>query len=357
MIIRALNLFNFGLYGGEHRFDLKPDKDADKPVILIKGHNGSGKTTFLEAIQLALYGKRALGARISQTDYEDHLAKRVHAPSDEKHAWIELEFDSQHSGKKESYRIRREWMAKGAAIVEVLGLFRDGDEVKDIPQEDWDHYLEDLIPAGVSQLFFFDGEKIQDIADDQGSLGLFEAIRSLLGLDIIDQLRGDLALYKARSEETGAAQELEDVLDDLEKAKRDLVRQDELAASLNTKRVQIAKTSESAQRRFQQEGGPIAIDRDTLNAEISAIETSLGEEQNELRALVNGSAPFALAPKLIKNFTSEVQRAKDAQFERSVGAFVAAFQETISMKAPKKTRLDRTTFFGVEKVRGNNRGL
>ncbi|MEE9433715.1 MAG: DNA sulfur modification protein DndD [Sphingorhabdus sp.] len=349
MIIRALNLYNFGLYGGLHSFNLMPEKESSKPVILIKGHNGSGKTTFLEAIQLALYGKRALGPRVSQTDYEAHLLRRIHTHSEERHAWVELEFDSQHSDQKESYRIRREWSAKGTAIVEVPGLFRDGAEMTDIPREDWDHYLEDLIPAGVSQLFFFDGEKIQDIADDQGSLGLFEAIRSLLGLDIIDQLRGDLALYKARSEETGAAQDLEDILDDLEIAKRDLVRQEESAASLNTKRVQIAKASELAQHRFQQEGGTIAIDRDTLNAEISAIEKGLNEEQNELRTLVNGSAPFALAPKLIKKFTSEVQRAKDAHFEKSVGAFVTAFQETVSIKAPKNPAWTEQHFSALRK--------
>ena len=335
MIIRSLNLYNFGLYGGLHSFNLMPEKDSSKPVILIKGHNGSGKTTFLEAIQLALYGKRALGPRVSQTDYEAHLSRRIHTQSKKRHAWVELEFESQHSGQAESYRVRREWTVKGTAIVETPGLFRDSAEVVDIAREDWDHYLEDLIPAGVSQLFFFDGEKIQDIADDQGSLSLFEAIRSLLGLDIIDQLRGDLALYKARTEESGAAQDMEDILDDIEVAKRDLVRQDELAASLNTKRVQLAKASEFAQRRFQQEGGSVAIDRDTLHTEISAIEKDLNEEQNELRALVNGSAPFALAPKLIKRLTSEVQRAKGAQFEKSVTAFVTAFQETVSIKAPK----------------------
>lgn len=335
MIIKFLRLYNFGLYGGNHEFDLAPDSGGEKSVILIKGHNGAGKTTFLEAVRLSLYGKRALGARVSQADYENHLVRRIHTPSEERHAWVELEFESRHSGHSELFRVRREWAARGLSIVETLSLFRDNEEVGDIPREDWDHYLEDLIPAGVSQLFFFDGEKIQDIADDQGSLGLFDAIRSLLGLDIIDQLRGDLALYKARSNESADASDLEAVMRDLDVAKRSVERQDELVASLSTRRKQTARQSERAQQRFKQEGGTSAIDRETLQQELASIDKDLSAAQDSLKALVNGSAPFALAPKLVKKFTTEVGRAKGAQFEKSVHAFVSAFQETVSIKSKK----------------------
>ena len=333
MIIKFLRLYNFGLYGGCHEFDLNPNSDGKKPVILIKGHNGAGKTTFLEAVRLSLYGKRALGARISQADYETHLIKRIHTASKKRAAWVELEFESRHSGRSETFRVRRAWKVPSSTVVEDLSLFRDNKEVTDIPREDWEHYLEDLIPAGVSQLFFFDGEKIQDIADDQGGLGLFEAIRSLLGLDIIDQLRGDLALYKARSNESTDQVDLDAIADALDKAKRAVERQDELAASLSTQRKKIAKRSERAQQTFKQEGGAFALDRDTLLQEIEAVDKALHVSQASLKALVNGSAPFALAPKLTKLFSAEVERAKGAQFEKSVRAFVTAFQETISIKS------------------------
>lgn len=333
MIIKFLRLYNFGLYGGCHEFDLSPDYKAGKPVVLITGHNGAGKTTFLEAVRLSLYGKRALGARVSQADYEAHLIKRIHTASKKRAAWVELEFESRHSGKTETYRVRRSWRATNLTLVEDLSLFRDGIEVSEIPREDWEHYLEDLIPAGVSQLFFFDGEKIQDIADDQGGLGLFEAIRSLLGLDLIDQLRGDLALYKARSNETTEEVDLEVIAGELNAAKQAVERQDELTASLSTKRKKIANRSERAQQIFRQEGGALAVDRDSLQQEIEEVEKELNVSQNSLKALVNGSAPFALAPKLTKQFSAEVERAKGAKFEKSVRAFVTAFQETISIKS------------------------
>ena len=57
MIFEQVVLHNFGVYRGEHRIDL--DVAPEKPVVLIGALNGSGKTTFLDAMQLALYGKSA----------------------------------------------------------------------------------------------------------------------------------------------------------------------------------------------------------------------------------------------------------------------------------------------------------
>ena len=55
MIFENLLVNNFGVYSGKQNFDLTTDKK--KPVILIGAMNGSGKTTFLQAIDFVLYGK------------------------------------------------------------------------------------------------------------------------------------------------------------------------------------------------------------------------------------------------------------------------------------------------------------
>ena len=52
MIITRLTLKNFGVYAGINTFEFA----NNKPVVLIGGMNGRGKTTFLEAVLLALYG-------------------------------------------------------------------------------------------------------------------------------------------------------------------------------------------------------------------------------------------------------------------------------------------------------------
>ena len=52
MIITRLSLKNFGVYAGTNTFEF----NSSKPIVLIGGMNGRGKTTFLEAVLLALYG-------------------------------------------------------------------------------------------------------------------------------------------------------------------------------------------------------------------------------------------------------------------------------------------------------------
>ena len=61
MILEQLTVRNFCLYRGEQVFDLTPVTAGGRhrPIVLFGGINGGGKTTLLDAIQLALYGSRA----------------------------------------------------------------------------------------------------------------------------------------------------------------------------------------------------------------------------------------------------------------------------------------------------------
>lgn len=129
MILRSIELENFGLYAGRQRLDLVPQRGH--PVILFGGRNGAGKTTLLEAVRLALYGRRALGFRVAQSEYEDHLRGRAHAGLDGKTANIAsvgLEFDYAEGGVVQRYRVNRRWTVKGSKVVETLsrGLDAEG---------------------------------------------------------------------------------------------------------------------------------------------------------------------------------------------------------------------------------------
>ena len=120
MIFHQLTLNNFGLFGGEQTLALTPRIKYNKPrpVILIGGKNGTGKTTILEAVRLCLYGARSLGNRVSQSAYHEYLASMIHHSQttllQPKEASVALEFEHVHSGKKDHYHVKRRWETRGS---------------------------------------------------------------------------------------------------------------------------------------------------------------------------------------------------------------------------------------------------
>ena len=77
MILEELVLFNFGVYRGRQALRLAPP-NKDRPIVLIGGLNGEGKTSLLDAVQLALYGPLATISNRKGLAYESYLARMMH---------------------------------------------------------------------------------------------------------------------------------------------------------------------------------------------------------------------------------------------------------------------------------------
>ena len=336
MILHRLTLNDFGLYGGEHIFDLTPNSDEGRPVILVRGHNGAGKTTFLEAIRLALYGKRALGMRVARASYENYLSDRIYERSRDRRACVKLAFRRQEQGIVRLYEVTRSWAARGASVIDAIELTCDGEMVSDIAEEDWDHYLEDMIPAGVSQLFFFDGEKIQDIADGGSTLVLRDAIKALLGLDLINQLRSDLVVYNARRNPAKSGVDIEAIERDLHEAKSELVLIEEDAAECRAERHRAQSSIARAQRVFDDEGGVAATDLAGMKQTLREVEKRIELLHGELKRIAETALPLGLAPNLIAKFQQRLAYLRSRSQQKAIREFLESFASDEKTKMSKK---------------------
>ena len=244
MIFHRLTLNNFGLFCGEQMLNLTPRVKYQKhrPVILIGGKNGSGKTTLLEAVRLCLYGFRSLGNRVSRNEYYDYLASTIHHSQTSlfqpESASVTLEFEHVHSGIKDHYCIQRQWETRQSAkepIRESLILHKNGKSLSEFEADHWQDFLNELIPIGLSQLFFFDGEKIQALAEDASSHAfLADSIKSLLGVDLVERLQSDLSIYLNRSKKETDSDRLAKEIDRIEQELRSL--DGKLSASVEKKK-------------------------------------------------------------------------------------------------------------------------
>lgn len=314
MILRSLTLENFGLYLGETKLDLVPRRGADgeTPIVLIGGKNGAGKTTILEAVRLALYGKRSLGPRVAQSDYEKYLGKRVSRDATVPAAAVSLEFDYAEAGVVHRYSVRRDWSVRGKTVVETLALDKDGIPISSVPREEWHHFLQELIPPGLSNLFFFDGEKIQEIAEGTGEDDhLADAVRGLLGVEIVMRLRTDLAMYIGRRQ-SGSDSDMAGLIEanvrDITVAERRVDELVEQQAELMTQRNSQARMSEQIRRRFVAEGGDAALARARIESELAEAKRQVARVDTEFRDHSNRLLPFTFAPKLLARMREALGR-------------------------------------------------
>ncbi len=311
MILRRLVLEDFGLYGGVQVIDLVPRKKNGRvlPVVLFGGKNGAGKSTLFEAILVCLYGRGAFGDRIRQNEYLELLFQRIHRSPrglDSSRASVTVEFDFVQAGVRHLYEVTRSWIATNgnASSIDVsLDLRRDGQRLDDLDHSHWDDFLKELIPPGLSQLFFFDGEKIQRLADEQDSGELGRSVKSLLNLDLVERLSGDLQVYIAKQAKDLARDAEREEIDRLERLRDQLREQverlrSERATLQSTKLDHIASRIEMLERKFRSEGSELASARDTLQTEKAQLLLAIQDYEERLRELSSSTLPFALCPSI-----------------------------------------------------------
>lgn len=323
MILTRLSITNFGVYNGLHEFDLRPRRVDNQilPVVLIGGKNGAGKTTILESIRLCLYGRGALGLRVRKTDYETYIKQRFHRRNDGKlpsrSARIGIVFEHVYAGEKSLYDAVRSWRMEGQTLHESVSIYKDGAALRDIAPEYWNDFLRDLIPPGVADLFFFDGEQIQALADDDTEAAALEsALGGLLNIDIVERLQSDLDIYVKQQDGQNRANlrdELEDIVSQRQTLESIYQERFQDRAGIEARRQQIESKVNRARQGLISEGAQFIEQRTAIETRLEQIETDLQLARNQIRELATGLLPFAFAPEWSRLLQSRLQAEEESQ--------------------------------------------
>jgi DNA sulfur modification protein DndD len=311
MLFRELVLENFGSYLGKNIINLLPATSAEnRPIILIGGMNGGGKTTIMDAMRLALYGSRAQCSTRGNLSYGDFLNQCVsrQTPLAEK-ARIELAFQVAEDGNLLDIRIVRYWERNPKDGKDTLGILVNDWADKTLLNT-WDEYIENLLPLGISNLFLFDGEQVKELAEQETPpVGVFDAIQSLLGLELAERLATDLdVLVTRKRKEVASSSQLaaiEEIESKLAQQQVELVDVEQELVRL-TEKLQIAtEQEEQAFDKFVQEGGKIAAQGQQLNLESKALASQIEQQRQGLRELAAGSLPLALISPLLTQIQAQ----------------------------------------------------
>ena len=318
MRINKLVITDFGPYRGRNEITLRSNEES--PIILFGGKNGAGKTTLFEAIGFCLHGKSSLGSRTAKKDYEQAIRNKLHEYPDGKaeSAAVRLEFEYIHTGEVDHYSVERSWRDPGKSIVENLEVRRNGQTPSELSEDQWEDFLKELVPPGVSQLFFFDGEKIQELASAVESDADFEdSMYSLLGLDLIERLDTDLSIYISRKlDESGVEginQEIQELRGEREEFEEELKNLKQEREQKERKLDELDSRIEGKESKIAQEGGSYADKREDLKERRAEIDASIEQREEKIREIAQGAYPFTLAPDLCESVVDRLESETERQ--------------------------------------------
>ena len=215
MYFSALRLREWKAY---RRADFEfPKASKGKSVVLIGARNGFGKTSVLEAIIIGLYGTkgRDLVARADNRDtdtgklpgYRAFIERAFNAQAFEEGAnRMSVELEIQHGRK--TVTIERSWYVRN---IDGEPKFRVTDEELQVFEGDVDDQRPIPVPLGVerldyleayiersflertlAQFFLFDGERVQQLAQEELAAQVRIGIEALLGVGLLRTLEDDL---------------------------------------------------------------------------------------------------------------------------------------------------------------------
>ena len=314
MILENIRVKNFGVFRGEHVFDLTPDL-IDKPIILFGGLNGSGKTTLFEGIKLCLYGQLSSKNLRTKSDYHEYLKKKI-LPLGKKekrtyHGAIEQRIQFNDFGLINLYSIRRSWKVDPKGIEENFRILKNGKLLSEVEREYSQAFLANLIPMGISNLFFFDGEKIQELAEDTENNGFFrDAVDSILGLDVIQTLINDLKSFSYRQVSSEDSYEIQEAI---KKEHNNISSLDDQLQNLYQEKsghkIGLERTLDEIEKKENElslQGAGYAKKRVEYKDKLNQVERELVETRRKLREIYSGLFPFTIIPELCQQLRDRI---------------------------------------------------
>ena len=331
MHLTKVTLKNYGVYRDKVEFDLTTT--PEKPVILIGGTNGAGKTTLFESILIGFYGQSYFDKKTTRKEYEKFLGNKVHrylgTTSAADSTSIIVDFKFYHNGEVDDYTVDRTWYDDDGRLIEQLKIKKNNvhlDLVDDsVEESQWQSFIEELIPKGIAKLFFFDGEKIVKMTeDDNEEIEIKSSFDSLLGLDVVEQLHSDLRIHIMRNMKDDSKsintqygdflKEKEEIVDDLERLEKSILEK-------TNKQEDLAPEIEEIEAKISKIGGGFASKREDLRIQKASLEITRTVLENELKSLLSGTTPFCLIPKQIKSLETQIKKDSEItkkQFEKEI---------------------------------------
>lgn len=185
-------------YKTYRRLDLDLTADEDRPIILIGGGNGCGKTTLFDAIYHALYGLEIKTQR--QFDEYFNAGVKLEQGVDNKSIVLEISFNGLVLGNETPYKLKRSYQLIDGKVRWNVELNMNGNRftygivTPAAQRADKEEMVNKIIaanlPSELSNYFLFDAMKTSELVkEEQISKLIMKNINSVMGFNKYYQLQ------------------------------------------------------------------------------------------------------------------------------------------------------------------------
>lgn len=364
MIIKSITLGNYRLYEGKNIIKFK--QDDDKPIFLISGENGFGKTTFLHSLIWCLYGRLITEVEaevrkdIANSGYNAFLRSNLNNN-------VRAKLEALDASKKDAIR-RRGYSSDNEDLKRLttyyvaiefedvvipslpctsLKVVRSYDMVTEKENVDIlidgvkneltatigsEVFINDFIlNKDIARFFFFDSEQIVALAETNTSTEkrrLCSAYNEVLGVRKYEDLKKNLEnvrlRFRKKSSDVASREKLVSMLNKQEDLEKQVADKRLALSNLESDLLQLRSEDEAIQLQLMREGN------DATSTEIARIEKLIEttkqkdeEYKHQLRQFIE-FAPFAITGKLFKDTRDQIEydfklrEAKNDQLSRNL---------------------------------------
>lgn len=364
MIIKSITLANYRLYEGRNIIRFK--QDDDKPIFLISGENGFGKTTFLHSLIWCLYGRliteveaevrrdiansgynaflknnlnNNVRAKLEALDAskKDAIKRRGYSSDNEELKYITtyyvaIEFEDViiPSLPCTSLKVVRSYDM--VTEKENLDILIDGIKNELTATIGPEVFINDFIlNKDIARFFFFDSEQIVALAETNTSTEkrrLCSAYNEVLGVRKYEDLKKNLEnvrlRFRKKSSDVASREKLVSMLNKQEELEKQIADKRHDLLVLESELQQLRSEDENIQLQLMREGN------DATSTEIVRIEKLIEttkkkdeEYKRQLRQFID-YAPFAITGRLLKDTRDQIEydfrlrEAKNDQLSRNL---------------------------------------
>lgn len=261
MLIKKITLENFRQFKDIQSVEFS--EDNVKNITIILGENGAGKTTFAQAFRWCLYGKTTfIDSILLNKEISQNLGPN-------KESFVRVSLQLIHNNIE--YEITREQKyttnATGGLNTpnssELKIKYRNPQGItKFVEQREVDLRIKEILPSELSNYFFFDGEKIQNMSKEinEGKSAEFkDAVERLLGLSAfmitLDHLNGrsSSSVIKSynRDFDSKANSQIADLQDKIDSLNKELNRIDERNKEIDDDVSKLEKQQEALSKEME----------------------------------------------------------------------------------------------------------